>query len=198
MSDRTNATRELLVKNASLKSWLCVIFGLPWFAYLTQDSFKLLDPKWQPSSRRMAFVHDWPPELRTALFFGVLLLFCFGLLMILRFLLEPYRARLSSSGVELPTPLGRERLSWDEVTRISVQADGLRLTTSKPGLFGPRVVGYPTTGVSPGRDEILGVVAHFRPDLMPNIVPVQPKATPEENPPEPQQPIVIDSRGWTG
>jgi hypothetical protein len=198
MPDRAEGAQELLVKNASLRPWLHLVIGLLFFAFLAHSSLQLLDPNWQPVSFRMAFVRNWPPILRTALFFGTFSICSFLMLVAFRGLLGPYIARLSSSGVDLANGFGHTRLTWEDIASVSVDPDSLRFFTNKTRLFGPQVFNLSTTGISPGRSELLGAVAHFRPDLMPNFTPIQPTPPAEKKPPQPQLPISVDSRSWTG
>ena len=204
MTIQMREERQVLIRHASVKLWLCMIVLLPLSCGMISSGFDMLHPGWVPTTGgRSSFLRALPPEFRGALLIGFGLMFLFGVFALLRLLLEPYRARLSSSGIDVMTPLGRERISWSGVREMKLSYgsggyEGLRILTDKPGMWGYRTVEFPVGGMNRPKQEILGLVAHFRPDLMPGIKPVAPDAVPVPRLPEPERPIVVDSRSWTG
>jgi hypothetical protein len=115
-------------------------------------------------------------------------------------------ARITPTGVDMLNVVGRMHLSWAEIQRIKIVGDGRReqihfiAANQKP--WWKRVDGIVLGKMNKSPDEILSAVAYYRPDLLPNVTPINPevgKNARSKSKPIPQQVLtVVDSRSWTG
>ena len=160
-------------------------------------------PDWKPSSpRRLGFLVGWDPEVRAGCLLLLGIMFAVIGVSVFRVLAQDYRARLTTDGAEIVTLFGRTRLAWSAVTSVKTFWNGrqssIGFSSDAPGsLLGQRTCWLPTRGLNRSHDDILALVAHHRPDLLPEVRPLDPNSI-RPKPAPPQPPIIVDTRGWTG